>query len=72
MDHPLGSVDGAGGGNQRLASDLAAKDALAIFVRRASAKQVDFDRLEVKELDEVIEGILHPSMLAREQRNRTR
>ena len=52
-------VDGAGRGDERLAGDLAAEDALAVLVGRAAAEDVDLDRLEREEGHEFVEGGLH-------------
>ena len=57
-------VDRAGRGDERLAGDLAAEDPLAVLVRRAAAEDVDLDRLEVEQGDEIVEGRLHGAILA--------
>ena len=51
-------VDRAGRGHERLAGHLAAEDALAVLVGRHAPEDVDLDRLEVEQLDEVVDGVL--------------
>ena len=46
------------GGDERLARDLAAEDALAVLVGADAAEDVDLDRLEVEQLDERVDGLL--------------
>ena len=53
---PARVVDRAGGGDQRLAGDLAAEHPLAVLVGRAAAEEVDLDGFEIEQLDEVVEG----------------
>jgi len=52
------------GGNEGLTGDLSAEDALAVLVGRTAAKEVHFDGLQVEQFDEVIERLLHQTMLA--------
>jgi hypothetical protein len=51
-------VDGASGGDERLAGHLAAEDALAVLVRRAATEDVDLDRLEIEQRHQVVERTL--------------
>ena len=50
---------GARGGDHGLAHDLAAEDALASVLRRVASEVVDFDRFEIEELYDFVEGLLH-------------
>ena len=59
MHVPARVVDGAGGGHQGLSGDLATEHPLAVLVGRHAAEDVDLDRFEIEQLDEVVEGILH-------------
>ena len=68
---PARVFDRAGRGDQRLTGDLAAEHALAALVGRAAAEDVDLDRLEVEQLDEIVEGG-HPVILAQPIRMRWR
>lgn len=68
MHHPARIIDGSRRGDKRLPGDLTAEDPLAALVRGPTAKEVDFDRFEVEQLDEVVERFLHPPMLARPPR----
>ena len=54
--HRAGLVDRAGGGDERLAGDLPAEHALALLVGGVTAEDVDLDRVEVEQGDEVVEG----------------
>ena len=54
--HGAGLVDRAGGGDERLAGDLATEHSLALLVGGVAAEDVDLDRVEVEEIDEVVEG----------------
>ncbi len=54
VHRPVG-VDGAPGGDQRLRRDLAAEDALLVLVRARAPEQVHLERLELEELDQVVE-----------------
>jgi hypothetical protein len=55
-------VDGAAGSHQRLAGDEAPEDPLALFVRTPSAENIDLDRFEVEEGDEIVEGLGHATL----------
>src|SRR5918994_3804865 len=57
VDSPVG-LDRAGGGHQRLAGHLPAEDPLAVLVRRDAPEDVDLDRLEVEQLDQIVDGVL--------------
>ena len=57
MDPAL--VDGAAGGDEGLCGNLAAKDAKAGFVEVLSTKDVDLDRLEIEQFDELAQGLGH-------------
>ena len=57
MRRPFGKVvDRAAGGDQRLADHLAAEHPLPALLRRAAAKQIHLDRLEIEDGDEVLNG----------------
>jgi hypothetical protein len=56
VDEPFVLVHRARGGDERLAGDLPAEDADPVLVGRETAEEVDLDRLEVEQLDEVVEG----------------
>ena len=65
-------VDRAGRGDERLAGDLAAEHPLALLVGADAAEDVDLDRLEVEELDELVDrGLGHRPSLARHAANVT-
>ncbi len=67
MHAPVTEVDGARRSYEGLTGDLAAEHALAILVGAATAEDVDLDRLDVEQRDEVVQWLLrvrHPSMLA--------
>ncbi len=49
-------VDGATGGDQGLAGDLAAEDPLAILLGAVAAKQVHLELLEVEGGEHLIDG----------------
>ena len=49
-------VDRAHRGNQRLADHLAAIDPLPAGLRRAAAEQVHLERLEVENVEEILDG----------------
>ena len=62
---PCSGIDRAGRGHERLAGDLAAEHALSILVRADAPEDVDLDRLEVEERDELVDlALRHPSSLA--------
>ena len=46
----LAALDGAAGGDERLADDLAAEDALPADLRAVAAEQVDLEPLEIEDL----------------------
>ena len=52
-------LDGPTGGHQRLGEDLAAEHARRRHLRAASAEEIDFEILEVEELEEIIESFGH-------------
>src|SRR5215470_17914614 len=54
-------VNRAAGGNQRLANHLAAKNALPADLRRTASKQIDLDRLEIKDGQQLLHGRGHRS-----------
>jgi len=67
MHFTVTEVDRACSSDESLTGDLSAEDALAVFVRTATTKDVDLNRLDVEEGDEILEWLLvvrHPSMLA--------
>ncbi len=53
-----GFFDSAAGGDERLAGDLSAENALALLVWRLPAEDVDLDAFEIEELDEIVESRL--------------
>jgi hypothetical protein len=57
VDSPVG-LDRACRGHQRLAGHLPAEDPLVVFVRRDAPEDVDLDRLEVEQLDQIVDGVL--------------
>ena len=58
-------VDGAGGGDERLAGHLAAERALPVLLGRLAPEDVDLDRFEVEEVDDCVERTLvHRAILA--------
>ncbi len=63
-------VDGAGRGDERLTGDLAAEHPLTVLVGRATAEDVDLDRLQSEEGHELVQGRLHRSIVARTSRQR--
>ena len=56
MRRPAGDVDGAAGGDQRLPDHLSAEYALPADLRRAAAKQVQLELLEVEDVEQVVDG----------------
>ncbi len=60
----LAALDGAAGGDQRLADHLAAEDALPADLRAVAAEQVDLEPLEIEDLKEVVDGAGHAEGLA--------
>ncbi len=52
-------IDGSGGGDQRLAGDLATEHALTVLVGLHAAEDVDLDRLEVEQFDQILECVRH-------------
>ena len=52
-------VDGAPGGNEGLASHLAAEDPLAVLVGAHAPEDVDFDGLQVEQVDERLQRLAH-------------
>jgi len=50
---PIGNIDGAAGGDQRLADHLAAINALPAHLRRAAAKEIDFDLLQIEDAQQI-------------------
>jgi hypothetical protein len=48
MRRTAGGIDGATGGDQRLADHLPAEDTLPTHLRRAAAKQIHFQLLEIE------------------------
>ena len=56
VDRP-GRVDRASRGDERLPGHLPAEHPLAPLLRAAAAEQVDLERLEIEELDQVVERV---------------
>ncbi len=52
--HQVGVTDGADGGHDRLGQDLPTEHPLQQGVWLLTAKQIGLDRLEVKEVDQLI------------------
>jgi hypothetical protein len=50
------ALDGAAGGDQRLADHLPAAHALPAGLRAATAEQVHFERLEVENVEDGLKG----------------
>src|SRR5581483_11131808 len=55
MRRPAG-IDGAHGGDQRLADDLAAEHALPARLRRAAAEQVEIEFFEIEDRQQVFDS----------------
>jgi hypothetical protein len=53
------AFDGAGGGDQRLADDLAAEDALPADLRAQASENIAFQLLKVENLEERFDRIGH-------------
>ncbi len=49
-------VDGAAGRDQRLADDLAAEHPLPARLRRTAAKQIHFERFEIENINQFLDG----------------
>ena len=64
VDEPCRIVDGARRGDEGLPGDLAAEHPLAVLVGRAATEDVDLDRLEGEEGDEIVERRLHGAIVA--------
>ncbi len=54
MDGPVG-VDSAAGGDEGLRGDLTAEDPLAVLVGAEPAEQVHLERLELEEVEQVVQ-----------------
>lgn len=50
------AFDGAVGRNKRLSQHLSAENALRTVLRAGSEENVDFDRLEIEQLDQLLDG----------------
>ena len=59
MHEASGFLNGACRSDQCLSRTLTTKHSLTILVGGATAKEVDLDLFEVKQADEIVEGILH-------------
>ena len=57
-------LDGAAGGHQGLGGHLAPEDPLALLVGLDAPEDVHLDGLEVEQVDQEVEGLAHPAMLA--------
>ena len=55
-----------------LCGDLAAEDALALLVGLDAPEDIDLNGLEVKQIDEELQGRAHPPMFAGGRRGRRR
>ena len=60
---PAPGVDGAARGHQALRQHLAAEDPLARVLRAQAAEQVDFELLELEEVDQVVDRSAHAAKL---------
>ena len=49
-------IDGAAGRDQRLADDLAAEHPLPARLRRTAAKQIHFERFEIENINQFLDG----------------
>src|SRR5450631_1699941 len=58
MNRPAG-LDGAARGDEGLRRDLAAEDALAVLVGAQAPKEVDLERFELQEVEQVVERRAH-------------
>ncbi len=63
--HVTLGVDGAAGGHQRLREHLAAVEAHALAVEALAAEQVHFERLEIEQGHQVVEGAHRSKLPAR-------
>ena len=59
--HPAVGVDRAARGHERLREHLAAEDPLAVAVEALTPEQVDLERLEVEQVDEIVERVTVPA-----------
>ena len=57
------AVDRAGGGDQRLADHLAAEHALPADLRAAAAEQIDLERFEIEDGQQVLDGGRHGAVI---------
>ena len=57
------ALDGAGGGDQRLADHLAAEHALQADLRAAAAEQIHLELFEIEDGEQVCDGGGHGSTL---------
>lgn len=58
-------VDRSGGGNERLARHLSAEDPLPLLIGTLATEHVPFDRLEIEDVEEFVDGHLtHSDSLA--------
>jgi hypothetical protein len=57
-------IDRPAGGHQRLGGHLSAEHPLTVLIGTDPPEDVDFDGLEVEEVDEKIEGTAHASILS--------
>lgn len=67
MHTAASQIDRACGSNESLTGHLSAEHTLPVFVGATATKDVDFDRLNIEQRNEVTEWLLrvrHPSMLA--------
>ena len=56
-------LDRSGGRDEGLAGDLTAEHALAVLLRRHASEQVDLDRFQVEQVDQIVERsvvVAHP------------
>jgi hypothetical protein len=51
--------DRSTGGDERLAGDLATKDALTVFIGTDAPEQVHLELFELENVDQVVEGASH-------------
>jgi hypothetical protein len=63
VNHAARLVDCSGCSYEGLPSHLAAKDSLAIFVRRLTTENVDLNGFEVEQSNQVLKGFTHPFIM---------
>src|SRR5204862_3547474 len=65
VDRAVLGIDRAGGGDERLARDLASEDALAVLVGAHAPEDVDLAALQIEPRDRLVDlGLAHRTSLA--------